>query len=319
MYRQLLQQLADGYPQSARQLSERLGVNRATLLLAIDTLNDYGVTLHCPTTDSYQWREVTELLARERILTLMAELGTSQRLTHLTVLEIVDSTNNYAYNQTAATTPVVCLAEYQTAGRGQQGRSWVSPYASGLCLSIRQRYPHLPYPLSGLTIAIAVTVVRVLQCLGATDIGLKWPNDVWYRGRKLAGMLLESRQINSQEYDLVVGIGINVRLPAIFMPSPWTDLTAVLGTVISRNLLAALLIDQCLHTLAYYPQVGLTAFLPEWQRLDLLIGQPVNLTVHHSQEMISGRACGIDEHGGLLLQTLSGKRRYTHGEVSVRL
>lgn len=316
MYRQLLQLLADGYPHSARQLNECLGFSDTSLALAIETLNAYGIVLHQVTPDAYQWCAATELLDRDRILTMMAELGTAPRLAHLTVLEVVDSTNHYICHQPPTLTPVVCLAEYQTAGRGQRGRSWISPYASGLCLSIRRRYAHLPYPLSGLTIAIAVTVARVLQCLGVTDVGLKWPNDVWYRGRKLAGMLLESRQVNSQEYDLVVGIGVNVRLP---VPSPWTDLTTALGSVVSRNKLAALLIDQCLHTLNFYPQVGLADFLPEWQRLDLLAGQPVNLTIHHSQEMITGRACGIDEHGGLLLQTLSGKRRYTHGEVSVRL
>ena len=83
----------------------------------------------------------------------------------------------------------VCLAERQTAGRGRRGRTWVSPFAANLYLSVLWRYPIGPAALGGVSLAAGVAVARVLAGLGVADLGLKWPNDLLWRGRKLGGLL----------------------------------------------------------------------------------------------------------------------------------
>jgi len=256
-----------------------------------------------------------ELLEASRI---WAELSTNsqQRLAHLDILDSVDSTNSYALAQQNQAVPYACLAEYQTAGRGQHGRQWVSPYASGLCLSLKHRYATLNQPLAGLNIALAITVVRVLRELGASEVGIKWPNDVIWQNRKLAGLLLESRHAN-KEYEIVIGIGMNIKMPQIettAITQAWVDLYTVLGHSISRNKLAALLIEQCLETFISYGQLGLVAFMDDWHRFDLSYGKTVTLKIPH-KGFVTGTAWGINELGALRVD----KQDYAYGEVSLRL
>ena len=249
---------------------------------------------------------------------IWAALSTNnqQHLAHLDILDSVESTNSYAFAQQNKAVPYACLAEYQTAGRGQHGRQWVSPYASGLCLSLKHRYTNLNQPLSGLNIALAVTVARVLLNLGASEVGLKWPNDVIWQGRKLAGLLLESRYYR-KEYEIVIGIGMNVKMPQMeteVITQAWVDLCTVLGHSISRNKLAAMLIEQCLDTLNNYPQLGLVAFLDDWHKFDLSYGKTVTLKIPH-KGFVTGTAWGINELGALRVD----EQYYASGEVSLRL
>jgi BirA family biotin operon repressor/biotin-[acetyl-CoA-carboxylase] ligase len=329
MYHQILLMLADGQRHTAEQLIEQLALSAAELEQAINTLLAIGVRLHLPVANTYQLNDALELLDKSRILAALPT-RTTERLADMEILEVVDSTNRYALAQHQRAVPFACLAEYQTAGRGRQGRQWISPYASGLCLSIKHRYAALNGSLAGLNIALAVTVVRVLRTLGAFEVGLKWPNDVLWRGHKLAGLLLESRL--TKDCEVVIGIGMNVKMPSVdtrTIAQPWVDLYTVLGQTISRNLLAAMLIDQCLQTLITYPQVGLAAFRDEWHRVDLSYGQSVTLEIptgetaakdhYNNKENITGTAWGIDEQGALLLQVGKEKRRYVYGEVSLRL
>ena len=334
MYYQVLQVLADGCQYSTEQLIRQLTLSTVELEQAIKTLIAYGVRLHSPAANTYQLAEPVELFDRAAILAALPVV-TRQQLKRLEIHSVLDSTNRYALTQYSDAVPYACLAEYQTAGRGRQGRQWISPIARGLCLSLKQHYATLDKPLSGLNIAMAVTVVRVLLMLGATDVGIKWPNDILWQGRKLAGLLLESRCGNG--CDIVYGIGINVKLypfDSKTINQPWVDLYTVLEhSSISRNTLAAKLIDQCMQTLLIYPQVGLTAFRDDWYHFDLSYGQWVTLEIPHrlkkvnmnlnslmeNKEYVKGTACGIDDQGALLLQVGHQTQRYVYGEVSLRL
>jgi BirA family biotin operon repressor/biotin-[acetyl-CoA-carboxylase] ligase len=322
MFHQVLKLLADGQAHSIAQLCQHLSLTSTQLLLILNTLVEYGVPIHIPTFDTYQLRETLELLETATILMALTP-SIRQRLAHCQILEVVDSTNQYALMQTALPTPGVFLSEYQTAGRGQYGRQWLSPYASGLCLSLKQHYATLNHSLIGLNLALAIAVVRTLRTLGADEVGLKWPNDVYWRGRKLAGLLMESRR--EKGYDVVIGIGMNINVPTVegfSINQPWVDLTTVLGWTPSRNQLAANLIENGLATLEIYPQVGLAAFLSEWQTYDVMYGQTVTLKLpklsqSQQREVVTGTACGIDAEGALLLRVNSGYQRYLSGEVSI--
>jgi len=229
------------------------------------------------------------------------------------------STNSYLL-QEARLQRVACLAEFQTAGRGRQGKPWLSPVASGLCLSLA--WPGLcPVP-AGLSLALGIGLVRVLESLGATDLGLKWPNDVvWGPQRhKLAGLLLETR-LQGEQGRLVVGLGLNVRLPVTALQvapheQPRSDLQHILPKLPSRSHLAGLILGSFLTILADYAQRGFAPFLADWQRLDCLQGQA--LRVYGGNLELDGVAQGIDAEGALLVLTSAGVQRLHGGDISVR-
>jgi BirA family biotin operon repressor/biotin-[acetyl-CoA-carboxylase] ligase len=239
-----------------------------------------------------------------------------QNLVSLKVLESIDSTNTYVLNQVDY--PIACLAEYQTAGRGRLGRQWISPYGSGICLSIKHSYSKPNFSLNGLNIALTVTIMRVLRAFGAIDVGIKWPNDILWQAHKLAGLLLESRYISSR-CDVVIGIGLNVKKHNNqSIDQAWVDLETILGQTISRNDLAAALIDHCLQTLISYPTTGLSAYQQDWHRFDLSYGKIVTLKIPVADgeyKLITAKANGIDEQGALQV----GEHKYVYGEVSLSL
>jgi len=151
-----------------------------------------------------------ELLDRERILaglTATARAGVSRLETY----SVLDSTNRYLLTGAQEGWPsgAVCLAEQQTAGRGRQGRSWLTPFGASLAYSLLWRFAGPLEALSGLSLATGLAVARVLKGAGVSEVGLKWPNDVWWQGRKLGGILLESGG-SAGDFYVVAGVGLNL-------------------------------------------------------------------------------------------------------------
>lgn len=224
----------------------------------------------------------------------------------------------------------ICLAERQTAGRGRLGRRWVSPFGRNIYLSILWRYALAPAQLGGLSLACGVAVAQALHSLGIEGIGLKWPNDVHWQRRKLAGLLLEVAGEAQGPSRVVVGVGINLGLRAAdaeAIDQPWVDLTEVCGghgssrdvpvrNVPSRHSLAAALIDHLTATLSRYADAGLAPFLDDWRALDAYNGELAVLIA--GQQRIQGRYRGIDSQGNLRLDTAEGQRTFAAGEVSLR-
>ncbi len=136
------------------------------------------------------------------------------------ILPSVDSTNNYAFNLVRNTVSsknldevskingTVIIAQTQTAGRGMHERKWFSP-PGGLWFSIILSPGALIKNVSGITIISAASIAEVLNDYYKISVNIKWPNDVYYKGKKLAGILTESENLNNIIY-LVIGIGINV-------------------------------------------------------------------------------------------------------------
>ncbi|MBE9561999.1 MAG: biotin--[acetyl-CoA-carboxylase] ligase [Proteobacteria bacterium] len=303
MYRQVLKILSNKQIYTTEQLAVELAISISKLQSIIEDLVAYGIKLNHPTNDTYQLTDTIELLDAKII---KSKLGNS--LIKLEIFDVIDSTNKYVLGKKDINEPLVCLAEYQTAGRGRQDHRWISPYASGLCLSIKYNYTN---KLDGLSIALAVTIARVLyNNLGIAEIGLKWPNDVLWQQRKLAGLLLESRWGK----EVVIGIGININMPIVDdISQPWVDLATILEQPPTRNDLAAYLINDCLLTLSNYPNTGLKPFLEDWQFFDLSYGKSVIL--HNNNKYIQGVATGIDGQGALQINNQSyvcGSLRFTN-------
>jgi BirA family transcriptional regulator, biotin operon repressor / biotin---[acetyl-CoA-carboxylase] ligase len=253
-----------------------------------------------------------ELLDQNEILDQLAP-HSYQQLKKLLLLDNVDSTNNYLL-QYQQELPVACLAEYQTQGRGRGNKVWQSPYASGICLSLKYAYD-FKQPLPALSLALAVAIARLLYNLGISAIKIKWPNDIWWQKYKLAGLLIESQWFK-QHCHIVIGIGLNVHVTNLQLDQAWTDVYTALGRRISRNYLAAQLINVILNTVQQYGEHGFAPYLADWQVFDALYNKEIRLITQHGE--LDAIACGIQEDGALLVKIGSKLQAVYSAEVSIK-
>lgn len=316
----LLSHLADGRFHSGQDLAARFGVSRAAVwkqLKQLETLP--GVVVHAVRGRGYKLAAPLELLDAEQLVSALgAQAG---RLTGIDLLQSVDSTNAYLMAKPAP--PLgqgqVCLTEHQTAGRGRRGRPWVSGYGRNLTLSLSWTFDLPMSRLAGLSLAVGVAVADALADQSVQDLALKWPNDLYLDGRKLAGFLVEASGEANGPTRVVIGIGLNVALPpdcADAIDQPWTDLRAQLGDCPPRNRLAAGILSGLLNALPQYAEHGLPPFLQRWQAYDLYRDQTVQVLL--GEQAIQGRYVGLNEDGNLLLDTPDGRRSFAGGEVSLR-
>lgn len=235
----------------------------------------------------------------------------------------MDSTNQYLNSKSldGAASASLVLAEHQSKGQGRRGRIWVSPFGGNLYLSLLWRFQIGPARLGCLGLVIAVAIVRVLHRLGINDAGVKWPNDIYWQDKKLAGILLEMRGESSGPSAVVIGIGINISMPVNKIDSidiidqPWTDLESIIKTKVERNHFSSLIIDELFKVINIFPDQQ-RELLDEWQSMDVLKGQPIE--VHFPDKIIEGIALGINQDGALRMQS-DGKEMICHsGEVSIR-
>jgi len=318
----LIDLLADGRFHSGQSLGLQLGISRAAVWKHVKLLGELGLEVHAVRGRGYRLADSFSPLDGDAIRARMDESALA-RLHVLDVFPAVDSTSEYLRRSPAelpADAFCVCIAEWQSAGRGRRGRRWVSPYGSSLYLSLAAQVSEVTLAAGGLSLAVAIAVAEALQACGLEDAGLKWPNDIYYQGRKLAGILLDLSGESGGPYRVVIGVGINLKIPAVAardIDQPWADLSQS-GVSIDRSELAGVIINSLIRTLALFNQHGLRAFIKDWERLDLVSGRAVEL--HHEHEpMITGVARGIDPRGALLIEHDGVTRSYHAGEISIRL
>lgn len=317
--RELLSLLADGRFHSGEVLGHALGVSRANVWLALRGLESYGLQVERLKGRGYRLARPLELLSTESLGAFLTP-QTSAQLSNLELFLSLDSTNGYLMQRAAegAACGSVCLAEHQTAGRGRRGRSWVSPLGRNLYLSLLWRFDEGPMRLAGLSLAVAVGVVEALEKSGIGGLTIKWPNDIFYHGSKVGGILLEVAGESSGPCYVVVGVGLNIDMPATAMAAvmqPWANLPREVS-IPSRNELAAQLLNQLFTVMLDYPRHGLAPYHQRWRRYDLAADRQVDLHLH--DRVISGVARGVDETGALLVEHDGRLASYASGEVSLR-
>ncbi len=315
---ELLGVMCDGNFHSGTELGRRLKISRSAVWKRIRILIESGIEIHAVPGRGYRLSEAVELLDS---VAIRAALNDQARrlLSGLDVLTEIDSTNLYLLRKASSgvLSGYACLAEWQHAGRGRRGRQWLSPFGGNIYLSVLWRFAEQSHALSGLSLAIAIAIANSLEMLGVSGIGIKWPNDILWQGRKLAGILLDTAGEAAGPCHVVAGAGINVTMPAAAAISqPWVDLCEILGHRIARNVLAGRILQHLLLTLHQFQQQGFAPFLPEWDRLDLLKGKDV--AVQLADRTLTGHAQGVNQHGALLVAHRGVTHAYYSGEVSVR-
>ncbi len=317
--RDLLQALRAG-PASGDALARRFGLTRAAVWKRVQALREAGVPVEAAAGRGYALGQPLDLLDADAIDDALAP-ATARALAQLDIAWSVDSTNATLLRDDApATGTRVLLAERQTAGRGRRGRGWASPLAANLYLSCSRRFGSGLARLGGLSLAAGVAVAETLRALGAEDVALKWPNDVVADGRKLGGLLVEGSGEPAGAARAVVGLGLNVRMPAAgaaAIDQPWTDLAALLPSLPARDAITAALLDRLLPAFALFDTEGLAPFLPRYAALDALRGRAV--WVHAGDgTRTAAVALGIAEDGALRVETDGAERRVHAGETNIR-
>jgi BirA family biotin operon repressor/biotin-[acetyl-CoA-carboxylase] ligase len=318
---QILSILSDGQFHSGTEIGDRLGVSRAAVNKAVKSLGQNGVDIHCVSGRGYRLDEPRRPVSKEEILQQLASREDHYR-EHLHVFDEIDSTSNFLStlgdeNEGCGT---VCIAERQTGGRGRRGRSWIATPYSNILMSMAWRYEGGPAMAAGLSLAAGVAVIESLRELGIAGAGLKWPNDVLWQNRKLAGLLLDVRGEDTGPTRVVLGLGVNVHLreeDSSRVDQPWADLTSIVGKPVDRNRLAAILIHQLDNMFDQFVRDGLAAFAGRWQQAHVYHGEAVR--VLRGNEVFEGVVVGIDDSGAIQLRDSSGQiHSYHSGEISLR-
>ncbi|MDZ7854094.1 MAG: biotin--[acetyl-CoA-carboxylase] ligase [Halomonas sp.] len=319
----LIRLLSDGEFHSGEQLGERLGVSRAAVWKQLRKLETLGISMEAVKGQGYRLVERLELLDGSAIV---AGLSPEARphLTRLFVEESLPSSNAYLrerFSQEAGHGEV-CLVEQQSEGRGRRGRPWVTPWGRTLMLSIGWRVEAGVTSLEGLSLALGVALARVLERHGVRP-RLKWPNDVLLEAEdgtlgKLAGILVEISGDAAGPCEVVVGMGINVDLPATFREGIDQAVAAVHDQApgLSRNALAIELLDELLPLLADFERQGFSAWRNDWNARHAYSGCEVEVLQRGASEpAIAG---DVDDGGNLWVHQQGRPVRLAGGEISVR-
>ncbi|WP_067516523.1 bifunctional biotin--[acetyl-CoA-carboxylase] ligase/biotin operon repressor BirA [Endozoicomonas ascidiicola] len=320
---ELLNLLADGRFHSGEALGESLRVSRAAVWKKIKSLETLGLTLDSVKGRGYRLHPGVELLSQEKIVDYL-DVDTAASVKVQALLETT-STNDQVRDIIVDRPDLkaVCLAEYQSGGRGRRGRVWNNPFGSNICLSLRWFINEGMASLEGLSLAVGVSVVKALESCGASHLKLKWPNDVLWQSengyQKLSGILLEVHGDPTGECEVIIGIGVNVALTNEQIDSigqPAVDMTRICGKAVSRNRIAGAVINELSHMLDGFGKSGFAAFREQWLAYDAFAGRKVMLDA--SGKKVAGIAGGVNQHGALLLENADGVLAYSGGEVSLR-
>jgi BirA family biotin operon repressor/biotin-[acetyl-CoA-carboxylase] ligase len=315
----VLARLADGGFHSGEALARSLEVSRASVWNAVRDLEATGIEVYKVHGRGYRLPHPVTMLDRAAV---ERHLGAAAGRVTLDIQDTVDSTSTLLLERAAKGAPsgTVIAAEWQSGGRGRLGRAWVAGVGEALTFSLLWRSARGVAALSGLTLAVGVALARALESAGADRITLKWPNDVLWRGGKLAGVLTEQQGDALGPTAVVIGVGINVRLSDATrsrIGQEAADLESACGSAPDRNRLLAGVLDELAGTLETFGRDGFAPLREEWQRRHAQQGKRVTLALPDGARR-SGRARGVAEDGALLLEAPSGIQRFHSGEISLR-
>jgi len=315
----LLRFLADGRYRTFSEIGVALGVSATKITKPLNELLSMGMDIEHTAGCGCRWATPISWLDADKIV---HHLGDHVGACQIEVVDQTGSTNDDLMaraRQGAASDLVVRVAELQTAGRGRRQRTWNSGIGDALTFSVLWVFAGSQAALSGLSLAVGVSLVRSLQALGIADVTLKWPNDVLWRRRKLGGVLIETSARIPGTVQVVIGIGLNLRLSesvAQRIDQAASDLESA-GLRFDRNELLGRLLLELQNVLGIYSRSGFAPFKAEWERAHEYQDKMVRLALADGTQP-EGRVVGVGDDGALLLAVGASTHRFTGGEVSLR-
>jgi len=318
LQRQLIQYLADGQSYSGEWLAQQTGISRAAIARHIDQLQQLGLDIYAVTGKGYRLATPLQLLDLAQMKQHQSAGAAEIWLQHLT-----DSTNTQLLKRLQDGHQLkkgqVIVAEGQTAGRGRRGNQWFSPFGANLYFSMYWQLEQGIQAAMGLSLVVGVAIARLISRHYQAELQLKWPNDLYANHQKLGGVLVELSGQSHANCDVVIGIGLNIQMPAVgasHIQQQYTDLTTLLGQSVDRNLLVPKLQQQLCAELSEFEQTGFAAYCSAFNERNEFAGREVQLSGAGSVQ--TGICQGVDAQGGLLLQQPAGVKAYYGGELSLR-
>ena len=309
---------AGGNYVSGEEIAVQLGVSRTAVWKHIQELRQAGYDIVSHSRSGYSLRQAPDLLLPGEIRNGLETTLIGQDIRYF---EDVSSTNTVAKALAAdgAVEGTIVVSEAQGAGRGRLSRGWFSPARKGIWFSLILRPDFLPQDAPKCTLLAAVAVVRAIRQF-SLSVGIKWPNDILFEGRKLVGILTEmSAEMERVNY-IVIGTGINVNMDTADFPPEVAEIATSLSIMKGEHLPRVKLLQAVLTAMEeLYLDVlqnGFVSVLDEWRQYSVTLGQEVRVLGIH--ESFVGKAVDIDEDGALLVDTEHGRRRVLAGDVSIR-
>lgn len=309
--RQILALLSANHFTSGEAIATEIGLTRMAVNQHIDALSDYGVEVFSVKGKGYKLANPIALVDEQALIS-----GIDNRCFYF---DEINSTNSFTLSHfDDLKSGDICIAEYQSAGRGRRGRQWLSPYGNHLYASLFWRFEANAVTLMGLSLVIACSIVKTLSEMNITGLGLKWPNDIYLDDKKLAGILIEVAKTEAQKTALVIGFGINMSMSAAqgeLIDQPWSDLASQ-GALPDKTQLLISLHSQLKSDIHTFSAHGLTPFIAFWNKHDLFANKSIKLLMAPNE--VFGVCKGIDDQGAVLIEVNKEIKAYIGGEISLR-
>lgn len=304
---------------SGEEIANRLGVSRTAVWKHIKELRAAGYNIESKVRSGYCLTGLPDRLLPELITHNLHTKLLGQSVLHF---EDVPSTNDEGKKAAAAGADegTVIVSEAQSTGKGRLERSFFCP-RGGVWFSVILRPGFMPQDAPKCTLLAAVAVAKAMGEQGL-EAGIKWPNDIYCRGRKLTGILTEmSAEMDRINY-VVIGTGINVNIPQSSFPADIQDKAGSMSDMLGHNVDRVAFLQSILQYMeALYLDVlqnGFAGLLNQWRQYSITLGQEISVLGMQEQESFVGTAKDIDDDGALLVETGDGLRRVLAGDVSIR-
>ena len=226
-----------------------------------------------------------------------------------------DALDFFQQNQQAC----IALAEMQTAGKGRRGKQWVSPFARNIYCTVGMLKSIQASNLGLLSIVTGIALCQALETSGVDGVQVKWPNDLYYRQQKLGGILIESRPVNTDEYFVAIGFGINVMMRAddlAAIPQAATSIKMINSEAALRDAILFEAIKQVVAKIDDFDEAGIPRVIDEFNAHDALYGQAICATT--AEHSVNGMNAGINSVGQLQLDSEQGRVTFTAAEISLK-
>ncbi|MEL7565194.1 MAG: biotin--[acetyl-CoA-carboxylase] ligase [Dehalobacterium sp.] len=303
---------------SGEEISNILGVSRTAIWKHIRTLKSEGYVIESQTKLGYLLLKVPDRMYPEEI---KGYLKTAQIGGTILYEDTVDSTNITAKDiaDQGFEEGTVVVAEMQTAGKGRLGRGWHSSYGTGIWMSVMVRPTIMPVDAPKITLLTAISVAQAIRQETGVSPGIKWPNDILIKGKKVCGILTEIKADMDLIHYIIVGIGINVNESEFSsdISNIATSLKMETGRDINRVKMAAAVLNNWEENYFEFLQRGFSRIKSAWREFSINLGQEVTVTT--LKDTIQGRAIDIDDDGLLLVEDNRGTlHKIVAGDVSLR-
>lgn len=305
---------------SGEEISRRLKVSRTAVWKRIQRLRTLGYEIEATTRSGYRLIRSPDLLTPSEINPILKTKWIGKRIHHF---ETLDSTNSKAYELAlkGAEEGEVVIAESQEKGKGRLGRQWFSPPFLNIYVSLILRPKIPPHQASLVTLMAAVATADAIRNFSGILPMIKWPNDVLFRGRKVAGLLNEIHSEVDRIHFVILGIGVNLNMDEKMFSKEIRNIATSLkietGQTVSRKDFLQSLFLELEKWYAMFSEQGSALILKAWRDRAHIKGKQVKVTSFG--ETLVGRAIDIDSDGALILETKGGRQnRVVAGDIEYR-